>query len=289
MKKLILIIILLSAGFISFAQFTFDAPNQLWTMNNVGISTIPNFNPLEKFHVRAGSILVDYTYTDWEMSPPVTHRPIVLFACADPSNPFRERVGILTNEPTQTLHVKGDIRLGNELRGKLVFGLEGADAEDYFEFNYRASNSNLPFFNIYWRDENKLSMKVNGYLGLGTSDPQALLHLANGDFIITNNDQKEFKVEMGGNVTCRQVDVTAYEIPDFAFNSDYKMMSLSELETFVNKNKHLPGIKSAKEYQELGVMNLAELNLKLLLKVEELTLYIIEQDKRIEKLEKFIK
>lgn len=68
-------------------------------------------------------------------------------------------------------------------------------------------------------------------------------------------------------------------VPDYVFEKGYKMQSLPELEAYVKENKHLPGVPSAKE-MEKGV-DLSEMNLKLLKKVEELTLHMIEMDKDI--------
>jgi hypothetical protein len=83
--------------------------------------------------------------------------------------------------------------------------------------------------------------------------------------------------------------------PDYVFEKDYNLLPLSELETYINQNKHLPEVPSAKEMDANG-LNLKEMNLILLKKVEELTLHLIEQNKviagqneRIKVLEKEIK
>src|SRR5690606_37013801 len=65
---------------------------------------------------------------------------------------------------------------------------------------------------------------------------------------------------------------------------DYEMFSLKEVESFIKENHHLPNVPSAEEIQENG-LHLGEMNNLLLQKVEELTLYIIEQNKRIDALE----
>ena len=62
------------------------------------------------------------------------------------------------------------------------------------------------------------------------------------------------------------------------------MRSLSEVKTFISENKHLPDIKSAEEMQENGI-GINELQIQLLQKIEELTLYILQQDERIKALE----
>jgi hypothetical protein len=63
-------------------------------------------------------------------------------------------------------------------------------------------------------------------------------------------------------------------------------MTLQEVEAYVQANRHLPGIKSAADYQKTGSINVGELQLKLLQKVEELTLYNIQLMKEIEELNK---
>jgi hypothetical protein len=75
--------------------------------------------------------------------------------------------------------------------------------------------------------------------------------------------------------------------PDYVFEKDYKLASLENVEKFVDKHKHLPEIPSAKEMKAKG-LDLAEMNLKLLKKVEELTLYAIKQEKRDQKHEQQI-
>ena len=67
---------------------------------------------------------------------------------------------------------------------------------------------------------------------------------------------------------------------DYVFEKDHKLISIHNLEEFINKNKHLPGIPSAEEAVKNGV-ELLEMDSKLLAKIEELTLYIIEQDKSL--------
>jgi hypothetical protein len=75
------------------------------------------------------------------------------------------------------------------------------------------------------------------------------------------------------------------EAPDYVFEKDYKLPSLTAVEKHIAANKHLPGVPSAAEMKEKGV-DLSEMNMTLLKKVEELTLYAIEQNKKIEALER---
>jgi len=70
---------------------------------------------------------------------------------------------------------------------------------------------------------------------------------------------------------------------DYVFANDYKLQSLKEVENFIGVNKHLPGVPSAKEVVENGI-DVATMDAKLLQKIEELTLYVIQQQKEIEEL-----
>lgn len=84
-----------------------------------------------------------------------------------------------------------------------------------------------------------------------------------------------------------KIKTWAIEAPDYVFLRDYKLLNLNDVEKFIEKNKHLPDVPSAAEMKEKGV-DMAEMNMTLLKKVEELTLYVIEQNKKIERLEKKI-
>jgi trimeric autotransporter adhesin len=74
---------------------------------------------------------------------------------------------------------------------------------------------------------------------------------------------------------------------DYVFSANYRLMPLKEVETFIKANNHLPNVLSAEEIAEGGI-DLAEMAAKQMEKIEELTLYVIEQNKRIENLEKEI-
>lgn len=82
--------------------------------------------------------------------------------------------------------------------------------------------------------------------------------------------------------------VNSSQWADFVFNKDYKLMPLGQVEKFVKANHHLPGIPSANEVAENGI-DVAQMESKLLQKVEELTLYMIELKKENEELKKRMK
>ena len=80
------------------------------------------------------------------------------------------------------------------------------------------------------------------------------------------------------------VSATPGSVPDYVFSSDYKLQTLEEVEAFIDQNSHLPNIPNAEEIESNG-QDVGELQLKLLEKIEEMTLHIIELNKRIKKLE----
>jgi hypothetical protein len=94
-----------------------------------------------------------------------------------------------------------------------------------------------------------------------------------------------YAVKGNGEVFARKYTTTLGAIPDYVFDPSYKLLPLNELKTYITTNKHLPNIPSAKEYEERGELDLGELNRKLLEKVEELTLYILQLEERTKALE----
>lgn len=93
-------------------------------------------------------------------------------------------------------------------------------------------------------------------------------------------------IDVKGRVRATEVKVeSSASWPDYVFEEGYKMKSLSETEAFIKTNKHLPGIPNQKQVEEEGV-NLGEMNRKLLEKVEELTLHLIEKEKEVSEIKR---
>jgi hypothetical protein len=105
----------------------------------------------------------------------------------------------------------------------------------------------------------------------------------------TTTQATGYSLSVNGKIACTEVLVQAEASwPDYVFADDYKLMSLTDLENNINKNKHLPGLPAAAEVEKNGI-EIGDLQVKLLEKVEELTLHLIEQNKQIEALQQEIK
>jgi len=91
------------------------------------------------------------------------------------------------------------------------------------------------------------------------------------------------QVGVKGIVYCEELKVDPEVVPDYVFEDDYKLRKPGEIKQFLDANKHLPGIPSAKEITANG-LSVGEMQMKLLEKVEELTLYMLQQQKDIDNL-----
>lgn len=102
--------------------------------------------------------------------------------------------------------------------------------------------------------------------------------------IIENLNRKLLTLDNTGLLRAREIKIDTETWPDYVFEKNYALIPLKEVEKYIDQNGHLPNIPSAETMTEEGI-NLAEMNRLLLEKIEELTLHIIEQEKRIEALE----
>jgi hypothetical protein len=195
-------------------------------------------------------------------------------------------VGIGFSEPQHKLDVNGNIRANNiilsngyQITRNLSDNFQYQDktlghyAFGWFGDSWYTSAGTLwqsGFGGIKFFTQGKFRMAIhnNGNVGIGTDNPKNLL-------------------DVNGTIRAKEVKVELENWSDFVFDKDYKLPSLQEVETHINEHKHLPDIPSEKQVKEEGV-NLAEMQAKLLQKIEELTLYVIKQEKKIEEQNKQI-
>ncbi|HLG35137.1 MAG TPA: SprB repeat-containing protein [Bacteroidia bacterium] len=127
----------------------------------------------------------------------------------------------------------------------------------------------------------------------GAPSPTTFGILNNGKVVIGTDystTNYNYKLAVNGNIICEEVKVKLRSSwPDNVFENNYQCMSLKELENFIKENKHLPGIASADEVKNNDGVEIGDMQMKLLQKIEELTLYIIEQQKQIDELKEQVK
>jgi hypothetical protein len=169
-------------------------------------------------------------------------------------------VGICTTNPQKQLDVNGTIGIfgsgldGSNYQRTVIYS--DVDNGLYFDAPIKADGTYLPI-NFAWR---------------GGSPMASFKKLSNS-----------VQFDVNGTIHAKEVKVDLNNWSDFVFSPTYKLPSLSEVEKYVKANNHLPEIPSAKEVQQNGV-SVGEMQNKLLQKVEELTLYVIELKKENEQL-----
>jgi hypothetical protein len=182
-------------------------------------------------------------------------------------------VGIGTSDPTATLHVQ-------VASGPVIRLSRGNDGN---RFDLESNGTDLI---LGPRDSGDLvlasgafvegvRLKSNGNVGIGVSNPTT-------------------KLVVNGSITCKEVIVTLNGFADFVFSPTYNLKALPDVNTFVKTYRHLPDFPSEKEVLSKG-MSIGKMQVKLVQKIEELTLYAIEAEKknkalehRVEKLEALI-
>jgi hypothetical protein len=109
------------------------------------------------------------------------------------------------------------------------------------------------------------------------------IHPVTQNIGIGTTDTKGYKLAVNGDAVFTKIKVKQYAAwPDYVFEPAYQLPSLGQLAAFINEHRHLPDMPAAAEVAKEEGIDVSEMNTKLLKKVEELTLYLIEQHKRLE-------
>ncbi|MGW9686773.1 hypothetical protein [Flagellimonas sp. 2504JD1-5] len=177
-------------------------------------------------------------------------------------------VGIGTTSPYDKLEVRdGSIRV-SEGTDRMYFKVEETNTRSLIAFG-DDSNDRLSFYYDHWNgtssDVEVMSIMASGKVGIGTTSPDS-------------------KLTVKGNIHAEEVKVDlSVPGPDYVFKEDYDLKSLEEVQNYIKENGHLPNIPSAKEMEANGI-DLGEMNMKLLEKIEELTLYTLEQEEKLKRM-----
>lgn len=181
-----------------------------------------------------------------------------------------------------------------------VFRANGqASSDPYFRVHKEGFSPN-PWGGGYVTNRTSFIVNGNGNVGVGTRNTNAQLDVNGnveviGDIILKScsaldllsgecsltGQTNELRLYNDGLIRAREIKVDLAIIPDYVFEEDYDLMPLRELRTFIDQNGHLPNVKSASEFDEEEGYSLGMMNRKLLEKVEELTLYVLQLQEEI--------
>ncbi len=191
-------------------------------------------------------------------------------------------IGTGTTTPREKLELIGNARIGAEGAGDATVDPNTAltiyqNGTGKKALKFKTWDNSLPLISIENVNYVKSPFTVYGdgrtYIGLQAP--------------ATSGSHNDAMLAVDGKILAKSiyVSITTGVWADYVFNKNYKLMPLKEVEQFYRKNNHLPGIQSAKEVEENG-LNIEEMNIKLLEKIEELTIYMVELEKEIENIKK---
>jgi hypothetical protein len=256
-----------------------DRPILKLTSNNA-LSTIQFTNKNINTGTRTGEFHLNYQYNSTNDN---------LSSISFNSYPTQNILNILAN---------GNVGIGNAYPGER-FEVNGNirinDQNSYYGANFRTSDySIMSFVSRAWQSVQGIngkafSFRTHNNAGSSEYEAMAIYYGESGKILMCHNggnvgigtDNPTQKLSVNGTIRCKEVLVEATPWPDYVFAKGYKLRTLSELEAFIKANNHLPEMPTAADAEQNGV-KLSELNTKLLQKVEELTLYLIEQNKKSE-------
>ncbi|RXK85951.1 pyocin knob domain-containing protein [Filimonas effusa] len=171
---------------------------------------------------------------------------------------------VVVNAPNGSPNVR-ILSIGNENRWtQMSFQYDGPEVF----FRYKLDNS----FSVWHRIWNS-----------GNFNPDNCFMSTGGNIsgnVVIGQSTSPRSLDVNGNIKTRKIKVTQTDWADYVFDSSYQLPSLTHVETFIKANKHLPEVPTATEVKTNG-LDLGDNQAILLKKIEELTLYIIQQNKQI--------
>lgn len=241
-----------------------DLPDTCLTLDNRGKVGIGTTNPEQNLHIKAtdnADIRLEGAGKHWNIAggsklyfanyDPIQKKYNDYFTILTSGN-----IGIGTTNPEQELHIKSVSENASlRLEGMGTHWNIAGGPKMYFA-NYDPVTKK---YNDY------LTILTSGNVGIGTTNPQS-------------------KLAVNGKITAKEVEITINGWADFVFEKDYQLKPLPEVADFIRTHKHLPDVPSETEVLNKGI-NISDMNKILLQKIEELTLYVIDLEQRLQSMQ----
>ena len=195
-------------------------------------------------------------------------------------------VGIGTTSPSEKLELNGGIFINSDIASTDIFKMATLSTENLPVVkigvdNYKRANLTLGIWTEPQEGGDNLAGNIEDKIFFNAGGTSYLIN--NGGLAIGKTTViSGYSMDVNGKIRANEIVVNTGGA-DFVFEDKYNLKSLEEVENFIKENKHLPEIPSATEVQENGV-SVGEMQTKLLQKIEELTLYLIDQNKSIQEL-----
>jgi hypothetical protein len=271
----------LSGGEINFNSYVYDGQYMLFKRVNSGVAFRQNFN------------LNGYTFQAADYGNAGSNISFVdAFTITPASN-----VGIGTTNPATKLEIK-NLGSTNNVDRNIVLKLSNAyttsTALNEPTLTFDNGTTSTTYGGYGWSVGAQVA--GTGYFRIGKYEGNPAVHKEylrikndgtvligmNGDYANANN----YKLAVQGKIICEEVKVALQtNWPDYVFAHNYKLRSLGEVEKYIEANKRLPNMPSAKELEQNEGISVSEMLIKQQEKIEELTLYLIAQNKKLEALE----
>jgi len=165
--------------------------------------------------------------------------------------------GILLNRVSKAQTSKSEIKFDKNGQELYAIGndFEGDGRQSFFIWDHPANSC-------------RFLIDSNGRVGIGMIPPT----------------DGRYRLYVPGGIAAREVLVTAGTFPDYVFDDDYKILSLNELDKYIGANRHLPDLPSAAEIEKNEGFEIGDMQIRLVKKVEEQTLYILALQKQLDEL-----
>jgi len=289
-------------------SFNTNTTNRLTILNSNGFVGIGTASPTEALHVN-GNILASQLSSTSVLSTNVTASGSVT------SNTFLSNNGLFNTTASQfALQTNGTSRFViKSSNGNIGIGTAAPDDKLHISNgNLVIDNGNLPtIYTGTGTSELNRFLQLSNSAGLSSSpsglkaggvlvaDDYAYASPSKNDLIVKGklgigtpltSNPNNYTLAVNGTIGTKDVHVekTSTTWPDYVFSNSYELQPLKQVAAYIEENKHLEGVPSAAEVEKDG-HSLAEMDAILLKKVEELTLYIIQQQKEIEALKAQLK